>query len=69
MDYMLGLPSSKDGHDYVRKQVLDFHLQDVLFCYPGHLCVPSSECAKIIWEAHCSQVEGRFDVEKIVVVI
>ena len=30
----------------------------------GHLCVPSSERAKMIWEAHYSRVAGHFWVEK-----
>jgi hypothetical protein len=51
------------------KKVPDFHLQDALLCYLGHLCVPSSEHAKLIWEAHYSRVAGHFGVEKIVVVL
>ena len=35
-------------------QVPNFHLQDALLCHPGRLCVPSSERAKMIWEAHYS---------------
>jgi hypothetical protein len=35
----------------------------------GHLCVPTSEHAKLIWEAHYSQVAGHFGVKKIVVVL
>ena len=31
-------------------QVQKFHLQDVLLCHMGHLCVPSSERAKMIWK-------------------
>ena len=34
------------------KQVPNFHLQDTLLCHLGHLCVPSRECAKMIWEVH-----------------
>ena len=30
-------------------QVPNFHLQDALLCHMGHLCVPSSECAMMIW--------------------
>ena len=44
--------------------VADFYLQDGLLCHLGHLCVPSSECAKLIWESHYSQVAGHFGVEK-----
>ena len=39
-------------------QVPNFHLQDALLCHMGHLGVPSSECAKMIWEAHYSWVTG-----------
>jgi hypothetical protein len=47
------------------KAVVDnFHIQDGLLCRLGHICVPSSERAKLIWEAHYSQVEKHFDVEK-----
>jgi hypothetical protein len=49
--------------------VIDFHLQDGLLCHLSHLCVPSSERAKLIWEAHYSQVAGHFDVEKIVAIL
>ena len=50
-------------------QVPKFHLQDVLLCHMGHLYVPSSEHAKIIWEAHYSRVAGHFGVEKIMAVL
>ena len=50
-------------------QVPKFHLQDVLLCHMGRLCVPSSERAKMIWEAHYSRVAGHFGVEKIVAVL
>jgi hypothetical protein len=47
------------------KVVVDnFHLQDGLLCRLGHICVPSSERAKLIWEAHYSWVEGHFGIEK-----
>ena len=49
--------------------VENFHLQDGLLCHMCHLCVPSSEHAKKIWEAHYSQVVGHFGVEKMVVVL
>jgi hypothetical protein len=49
--------------------VANFHLQDGLLCRLGHLCVPSSEHVKMIWEAHYSRVTGHFDVEKIVAVL
>jgi hypothetical protein len=47
----------------------DFHIQDKLLCHLGHLYVPTSECAKLIWEAHYSQVAGHFGIEKNVVVL
>jgi len=40
-------------------KILDFHIQDALLCYLGQLCVPSRKCAKLIWEAHYSQVIGH----------
>jgi hypothetical protein len=49
--------------------VTNFHLQDGLLCHLGHLCIPSSEQAKLIWEAHYSRVVGHFRVEKIVAVL
>jgi hypothetical protein len=49
--------------------VTNFHLQDGLLCRLGHLCVPSSEHAKLIWEAHYSRVAGHFGVEKTVAVL
>jgi hypothetical protein len=61
------------GHTYNTllegKQVPNFHLQDALLCHLGHLCVPSSERAKMIWEAHYSRVAGHFGVEKTVAVL
>ena len=50
-------------------RVADFYLQDGLLYHLGHLCVPSSEHAKLIWEAHYSQVAGHFGVEKTLVVL
>ena len=49
--------------------VTNFHLQDGLLCHLGHLCVPSSEHAKIIWEAHSSRVAGHFGVDKMVAML
>jgi hypothetical protein len=43
--------------------VTEFHLQDGLLCHLGHLCVPSSEHAKMIWEAHYSRMAGHFGME------
>ena len=50
-------------------QVPNFYLQDSLLCHLGNLCVPSSECDRMIWEAHYSQVVGNFRVEKTVAVL
>jgi hypothetical protein len=52
-----------------RLNVIDFHIQDGLLCHLGHLCVPTRECAKLIWEAHYSWMAGHFGMEKIVVVL
>jgi len=56
------------GHTYQTllegRYVPNFHLQDTLLCHLGHLCVPSSERAKMIWEAHYSQSIGHFRVKK-----
>jgi hypothetical protein len=49
--------------------VIDFHIHDGLLCHLGHLYVPTSECANLIWESHYSRVAGHFGVEKIVVVL
>jgi hypothetical protein len=49
--------------------VANFHLQYGLLCHLGHLCVPSREHAKLIWEAHYSRVAGHFGVEKTVAVL
>jgi hypothetical protein len=61
------------GHTYNTllegKKVPNFHLQDALLCHLGHLFVPSSEHAKMIWEAYYSQVAGNFGVEKTVAVL
>jgi hypothetical protein len=35
----------------------------------GHLCVPTIEHAKLIWESHYSQVARNFGVEKTMVVL
>jgi hypothetical protein len=46
--------------------VANFHLRDGLLCRLGHIFVPSSERAKLIWEAHYSRVAGHFGIKKIV---
>jgi hypothetical protein len=47
----------------------NFHFQDGLLCRLGHICVPSSEREKMIWESHYSWVAGHFGVEKIVAML
>ena len=47
----------------------NFYLQDSLLCHLGHLCIPSSERAKLIWEDHYSRVVGHFGVKNIVAVL
>jgi hypothetical protein len=47
----------------------NFYLQDGLLCRLGHICVPSSEQVKFIWEAHYSQVAGHFGVENTVAML
>jgi hypothetical protein len=49
--------------------VTNFNLQDGLLCRLGHLCVTSSECAKMIWEADYNRVVGNFGVEKTMAVL
>jgi hypothetical protein len=51
------------------KKVPNFHLQDALLCHLGHLCVPSIERAKMIWEAHYSRVAEHFRVKKTMAVL
>ena len=51
------------------KKVPNFHLQDAMLCHMGHICVPSSERAKMILGAHYSQVARHFRVKKIVAVL
>jgi hypothetical protein len=47
----------------------NFPLRDGWLCRMGHICVPSRERAKLIWESHYSRVAGHFDVEKTVVIL
>jgi hypothetical protein len=49
--------------------VTNFHLQDETLCHLGHLYVPSSERANMIWEAHYSQVARHFGVENTVAML
>jgi hypothetical protein len=49
--------------------VINFHIQDRLLCHLGHLCVPTSEREKLVWEAHYSQMAGHFGMKKIVVIL
>jgi hypothetical protein len=49
--------------------VTDFHIQDGLLCHLGHLYVPTSERAMLIWEAHYNRMAWHFGVEKTMVVL
>jgi hypothetical protein len=49
--------------------VTNFHIHVIILCHLGHLCVPTSECAKLIWEAHYNQVAEHFGVEKTVAIL
>jgi hypothetical protein len=49
--------------------ITDCHIQDKLLFHLGHLCVPTREHAKLIWEAHYSWVAGHFGMEKNVAII
>jgi hypothetical protein len=49
--------------------VTEFHLQYKMLCHLVHLCVPSSEHAKLIWEDQYSWMEGHFGMEKTVEVL
>jgi hypothetical protein len=50
-------------------QAPNFHLQDALLCHLGHLCVPSSEHAKMIWEVHYIRFIWNLGVEKTMAVL
>ena len=50
-------------------QVLNFDLQDALLCHMGHLCVPWSKRANMVWDTHYSRVAVHLGVEKIVAVL
>jgi hypothetical protein len=45
------------------------HLQDEMICHLSHLFTPSSELAKLIWEAHYNRVARHFGMEKIVAIL
>jgi hypothetical protein len=49
--------------------VIDFHIQDGLLCHLGHLCVPTSEHAKIDLGGSLQSMVGHFGMEKIVVIL
>lgn len=51
------------------KKVSNFHLYDAIICQLGHIYVLSSQCVKMIWEAHHSQIIGHFGVEKTMAVL
>jgi hypothetical protein len=46
-----------------------FYLQDGLLCHLGHICVPSRERVKLIWEAHYNQVAGNFSIKNTVAML
>jgi len=54
---------------YVGTPVVEFHLQDGVLSHLGHIYVPSSERAKLIWEAHHSRVAGNFGTKKTIAVL
>jgi hypothetical protein len=47
----------------------NFHIWDGLLCHMGHLYVPASERAKMIWEAHYSRMARHFFMEKTMVIL
>jgi hypothetical protein len=49
--------------------VFDYHIHGGLLFHLIHLCVPTSEREKLIWEAHYNRMVGHFSVEKIVAVL
>jgi hypothetical protein len=49
--------------------VTNFTIHDKILCHLGHLCICTSEHAKMIWESHYSRVARHFCVEKIVSVL
>jgi hypothetical protein len=48
---------------------LIFTFRIELLCHLGHLCVPTSEHANMIWESHYSQMAGHFGMEKTMVIL
>jgi hypothetical protein len=46
-----------------------FHIHDRILCHLGHLFFPTRERENLVWEAHYSQMEGHFGVEKTVVIL
>ena len=46
------------------KHVLDFYIHDGFLCHTGHICVPSEERKKVIWEVHYSLVARHFGISK-----
>jgi hypothetical protein len=54
---------------WVHVNVTDFHIQEKLLCHLDHLCVPTSEREKMIWESHYSRMAGHFGVEKTMVIL
>jgi hypothetical protein len=51
------------------ENVIDFNIQEKMFCHPNHLCVLASECVKMIWDAHYIWMAGHFGMEKTVAIL
>jgi hypothetical protein len=67
---ILTLTSPPPINSWVKEQMpIDFHIQDGLLFHLGHLCVHTSVCANIIWEAHYSRMAEYFGMEKTVVIL
>jgi hypothetical protein len=49
--------------------VTDFHIHDIMLLHISHLCVPTSECANLIWVSHYNHMVGHFGVEKTVSIL
>ena len=43
---------------------VNFHVHDRLLYHLGKLCIPQTERAHVIWEAHSSRISGHFGVSK-----
>jgi hypothetical protein len=49
--------------------VVDFHIQDIILCHLGHICVPTSEHVMMILEAYYIWVARNFGIEKTVSIL